>query len=106
MRSIEFDLGACCDLEGSRQDGNFRMQDEFQESILQDRRKKLRLRLNQCIRQDLTPRQRQVILLYYGNRLTMEEIGRRLGIGRSAVCRCLARGRKRLRYALRYYLED
>ncbi len=106
MKSIEFDLGACCDLEGKRQAGNFRMQDEFQEVRLQTRKQRLRRRLNQCIRRDLTPRQRQVMLLYYGEQLTMEEIGRRLGVGKSAVCRCLARARKRLTYALQPYLED
>ncbi len=106
MRSIEFDLGACCDLEGKRQDGNFRMQDEVQEARLQNRQQKLRRRLNQSLRRDLTPRQRQVMLLYYGDQLTMEEIGHRLGVGRSAVCRCLARARKRLNYALEPYLED
>ena len=106
MKSIEFDLGGCCDLEGTRQDGNFRMQDEFEEAHLQERRKKLRRRLNHCIHHDLTPRQRQMMLMYYGDRMTMEQVGRQLGVNRSAVCRTLARARKRLMFLLRPYFED
>ena len=55
-----------------------------------------------ALREDVTPRQRQTLLLYYSEGLTMGEIGARLGIDRSTVSRTIKRGEARLRRCLRY----
>lgn len=55
-----------------------------------------------AMEQELTPRQRQCVELYYFDRLTMEEIGRELGIGKATVCRHLQKSKKRLGRALGY----
>ncbi|NCE65170.1 sigma-70 family RNA polymerase sigma factor [Pseudoflavonifractor sp. 524-17] len=62
----------------------------------------LRHSLIRALREDVTPRQREVLLLYYGQQLTMEEIGRRLGVDKSTVCRTVHRGERRLQRCLRY----
>lgn len=55
-----------------------------------------------ALKEDVTERQRQVLLLYYGERITMREIGEKLGIDRSTVSRTIKRGEARLRRCLRY----
>ena len=65
---------------------------------------RLRRNLRQARDRELTPRQRQILMLYYDRSLTMEQIARRLGINRSTVCRTLHRARNRLFRHLRYGL--
>lgn len=55
-----------------------------------------------AIHEDVTQRQRQYLLLYYGEGLNMGEIGRRLGVDKSTVSRTIKRGEARLRRCLRY----
>lgn len=62
--------------------------------------------LNRALREDVTPRQRQTLLLYYGEGLNMREIGDRLGIDKSTVSRTIKRGEARLRRCLRYGAES
>lgn len=62
----------------------------------------LRRNLAMALREDVTPRQRQVLLLYYGQGLSMQEIAQELGIDRSTVSRTMGRGEERLRRCLRY----
>ena len=50
----------------------------------------------------MTPKQRQALLLYYGEGLNMREIGERLGVDKSTVSRNIKRGERRLRRCLRY----
>lgn len=59
-------------------------------------------RLADAMARELTPRQRQVAEMYYIQRMTMEDIARKLGVNVSTVCRTLGRGRARLRRCLRY----
>ena len=47
-------------------------------------------------------RQREYLLLYYGERLNMKQIGDRLGVDKSTVSRTIKRGEARLRRCLRY----
>lgn len=61
--------------------------------------------LSKVIQQDLTPRQRQVILLYYYEGLTMTEIARQLGIDPSTVSRTVSRGRRNILNYLKYFLD-
>ena len=100
------EFGSFCDLAGDRQDDEFWMKDELEETYSNRVRKKLRRQIKFCIQHDLTPRQRQMMLMYYDKKMTMEQIGRQLGVNRSAVCRTLARARKRLMFLLRPYFED
>lgn len=65
---------------------------------------RLRRNLRRAREQELTPRQRQVLALYYDQGLNMVEIGRRLGVNRSTVSRTLVRAKERLYRVLRYGL--
>lgn len=55
-----------------------------------------------ALKEDVTPRQREVLMLYYGERLNMREIGALLGVDKSTVSRTIKRGEARLRRCLRY----
>ena len=61
--------------------------------------------LLRALKEDVTPRQRQVLLLYYAERMNMREIGERLGVNKSTVSRTIKRGEARLRRCLRYGAE-
>ena len=63
---------------------------------------RLKRNLVRALQEDVTPRQRQALLLYYGERLNMREIGERLGVDKSTVSRTIKRGEQRLRRCLRY----
>lgn len=52
----------------------------------------------------LTPRQKEVVALYYDKELTQGQISLQLGLTRSTVSRTLQRARKRLYDALRFSL--
>ena len=65
---------------------------------------RLRRNLRQAREQELTPRQRQILSLYYDRGLTMTQIAGKLGLNRSTVCRTLHRSRNRLYRSLRYGL--
>ncbi|MBP1758808.1 MAG: polymerase subunit sigma-70 [Firmicutes bacterium] len=62
----------------------------------------LRRNLAVALRQDITPRQRQFLLLYYSQGMNMREIAENLGVDRSTVSRTIKRGEERLRRCLRY----
>ena len=58
-----------------------------------------------ALREDVTPRQRQALLLYYSDGLNMREIGEKLGVDKSTISRTIKRGEHRLRRCLRYGAE-
>lgn len=58
--------------------------------------------LARALREDVTPRQRQILLMYYDKEMNMREIGEVLGIDRSTVSRTIKRGEGRLRRCIRY----
>ena len=66
------------------------------------RHQQLRRRLFRAMQEELTPRQREVLILYYGAELNMREIAERLGVDRSTVSRTIQRGEGRLKRCLRY----
>lgn len=66
---------------------------------------RLKRNLIQALREDVTDRQRQTLLLYYAEGLNMREIGEQLGIDKSTVSRTIKRGEQRLRRCLRYGAE-
>ena len=61
--------------------------------------------LLRALREDVTPRQREMLLLYYGELLNMRQIGTRLGVDKSTVSRTIKRGERRLQRCLRYGAE-
>lgn len=63
---------------------------------------RLKRNLTHALREDITPRQREYMLLYYGQGMSMEDIGRQMGVNKSTVSRTLKRGRQRLYRCLRY----
>lgn len=67
---------------------------------------RLRRNVMRALREDVTPRQRECMLLYYEKRLNMREIGELMGIDKSTVSRNIKRGESRLRRCLRYGAEQ
>ena len=63
---------------------------------------RLSKKLAEAIRLELTPRQRQMVELYYLRQEPMAQIARELGVNVSTVSRTIARGRRRLQRCLRY----
>jgi RNA polymerase sigma factor (sigma-70 family) len=64
--------------------------------------KRLLENLSKAIERELTPRQRQVLLLRYREELGVTQIADRLGVDKSTVCHTLKRAKGRLRRVLRY----
>ena len=56
----------------------------------------------QAIRDELTPRQRQMVKLYYIEQHTMQEIADMLQVYPSTVCRTLQTARRNLKNCLKY----
>lgn len=61
-----------------------------------------RQRLNRVIQQELTQIQREILLAYYIQELTIPQIARERGVNKSTVCRTLHRAEKKLQHFLRY----
>ena len=59
-----------------------------------------------AIRDELTPRQRELVALYYVEGRSMPAIARELGINVSTVSRTLKRGRDRLKRCLKFGAEE
>ena len=59
-------------------------------------------RLEQVLRHELTPLQRETVLAYYVLQKNIPTIARERGVNKSTVCRTLQRGEARLRRCLRY----
>lgn len=66
---------------------------------------RLKKNLIRAIQEDVTPRQRQVLLMYYGQGMNTREIGEALGLHRSTISRTIKRGEQRLYRCLRYGAE-
>ena len=67
-----------------------------------DQMNRLKRNLTHALRQDITARQREYMVLYYGRGMSMEAIAKELGVNKSTVSRTLKRGRQRLYRCLRY----
>ena len=74
-----------------------------QKAILPALRKVTELR---ALREDVTPRQREMLLLYYGEQLNMRQIGTRLGVDKSTVSRTINRALSRLRELADVYFNE
>ena len=67
-----------------------------------DQINRLKRNLTSALRQDITAKQRQYMMLYYGQNMSMEAIAKEFGVNKSTVSRTLKRGRQRLYRCLRY----
>ena len=67
-----------------------------------DQMNRLKRNLTHALRQDITERQREYMMLYYGRGMSMEAIAQEMGVNKSTVSRTLKRGRQRLYRCLRY----
>ena len=65
---------------------------------------RLRRGLRRAREQELTPRQREMVFLYYDRGLKMSQIAQKLGVNRSTVSRTVKRAKQRLYRCLRYAL--
>lgn len=59
-------------------------------------------RIRRVIEQELTRKQREIMLAYYFQDKSIPEIAAERGIHKSSVCRCLQRAEKRVRHCLKY----
>lgn len=59
-------------------------------------------RLRQVIEEELTQKQKEIILAYYFQDKNIPQIAAERGINKSSVCRCLHRAEARIRLCLRY----
>ncbi len=66
---------------------------------------RLKRNLIRCLREDVTAKQRQMLLLYYAEGKNMREIGESMGVDKSTVSRTIKRGERRLQRCLRYGAE-
>ena len=67
---------------------------------------RLKRNLLRALQEDVTDRQRQVLLLYYAEGMNMREIGEQIGVDKSTVSRTIKRGERRLQRCLRYGAES
>lgn len=65
---------------------------------------RMRRNLRRAREQALTPRQKEVIDLYYDEGMNIPQIAARLGVNRSSVSRTLRRAKERIYGCLRYTL--
>lgn len=68
------------------------------------RRERLRRNLRRAMKRELTPRQQEIMALYFFENRSMSEIAALLAVNKSTVSRCLRRGQERLRHFLEYSL--
>lgn len=67
-------------------------------------RQKLKKILLNVIKNELTPRQNEIIMLYYFKNLDSVQIGKRLGISQQAVSAAMSRAKMRIFRILKYYI--
>ncbi len=65
--------------------------------------KKVKHALREIISNDLTDRQKQIVVMYYYENLKMMDIAEQLDINVSTVSRILARARNRIYGHIKYY---
>ena len=64
---------------------------------------KVKKTMAKIIKNDLTPRQREIIMLYYYSGLGVSEIADKLEIAPSTVSRTIKRARDKIYKSLKYY---
>lgn len=59
-------------------------------------------RVRKIVYEELTPRQSEMLNLYYTQELNMPQIAEKLGVSASTVSRTIMRGKRRIRKFLQY----
>ena len=62
----------------------------------------LKRNLVRAVREELTPRQREMLYLYYSQQVNMPAISRQMGVSVSTVSRTIKRAESKLQRCLRY----
>lgn len=65
---------------------------------------RLKRNLLKAVNEELTPKQRETLLMYYFEDLSMAEIAEKQGVTLSTVSRSITRAKKRLERVLKYSL--
>ncbi len=61
--------------------------------------------LHDSIEQDVTQRQREMLQMYYFDKLSTPEIAQQLRVNKSTVSRTMRRAKERIRKNLRFYFD-
>ncbi len=75
-----------------------------QEELEAKRRARLLRVMRQACKRELTPRQQQMVQLYFFENLTMPMIAHRLGVNKSTVSRCIGAAKRRIAPCVRYFM--
>ena len=59
--------------------------------------------LREAVRTELTPRQKQILMMYFVHNMKQIEIAEALGVTKSTVSRSILRSKKKLQKCLRYF---
>lgn len=73
-----------------------------EENTNENEMSRLKLALWRALHEDITEKQREYLLLYYGEGLNTVQIGEQMGVDKSTVARTIRRGEEALRRCLRY----
>ena len=76
----------------------------LQEGDEEDNSRRLRKVLLNVIKNELTPRRKEIIMLYYFKNIDIVRIGKMLGVTPQAVSAAMARARLRMYRILKYYI--
>ena len=75
-----------------------------QETDREQQREQLLQVMRKACRQELTPRQQQMVQLYFFENLTMPMIAQRLGVNKSTVSRCIGAAKRRIAPCVKYFM--
>ncbi|MEA4954357.1 MAG: sigma-70 family RNA polymerase sigma factor [Pseudoflavonifractor sp.] len=64
--------------------------------------KEMKINLLVAMRQEISPKQREYLNLYYSEGLSMTQIGEQMGVDKSTVSRTIKRGEARLKRCLKF----
>jgi len=78
--------------------------DKEEDSEYTRQRTRLKKALVGVIKEELTPRQKEIIMLYYYHQINTVEIAKQLCISPQSVSATMARARKRMFRILKYYI--
>ena len=90
------------DVDGTRRHGDLAAWRQEMASDNADHLRRVKNGLRVARREELTPRQKEVVYLYFDRHMTVSAIARFLGLNRSTVSRTLRRAKRRLFLCLRY----
>lgn len=72
---------------------------QYTDKVKQDKIEQTVIRV---IQEELTPRQQEVVTMYYFEKYNMVEISKMLGINKSSVSRIISRAKARIKKFLKY----